>query len=57
MTVTPKETQLTSSRLKQLELERNQLMEQYQEEKIERESAQNKLHNMQHELANQGNLS
>ena len=39
--------------VRQLESERNQVLEQLREEQHERQAAQTKLHNMQHELAMQ----
>ncbi len=43
-----------SASIKQLELERDQVLKQLKEEQQERDSVQNKYHNLQHELANQG---
>ena len=46
-----------STSIRQLESERNQVLDQLREEQHERQSAQAKLQNMQHELATQGLLS
>lgn len=43
-----------SASIRQLESERNQVLDQLREEQHERQAAQDKLHQLQHELAFQG---